>query len=600
MHSRLTILAAALVADAVAVWLVLASTHDDAPARTVVLILVLSLSFVAAGLVALTRSPGRFGGLMCAVGLAVPLAALADANASIPFTVGLVIGSVWIGLLVHALIAFPTGRLESRFAVAIVVAAYAVVTVGQLVTLLFDDLAAECPDCPENAVLVTANATASDAALAVVGAAGALVAVAGAVELARRWRWASRPLRRALAPVLATGGAAIVAVALLYATTAVASDSTDAPAWLAIALLTACPFAFLFGLLQMRLARSAVGRLVVELGDAPAQAELRDALRRALHDPDLAVAYWRPDARRFVDGEGAPVELPGEGDHRTASLIEREGEPVAALIHDASVEQDPELVQGVVAAAALALENERLQAALRARLEELRASRARIVEAEADERRRLERDLHDGAQQRLVALALELRLAEARADRDPALGREAFGRARDQLGQAIDELREIAHGIHPALLTARGLGAAVEALAARTPLPITVELELDARLPEAVEVAGYYVTAEALTNVVKYAEATCATVRVAREGDRAVVEIADDGIGGADPRGGSGLRGLSDRVETLEGRLEVFSPPGVGTRVRAAFPLSGAEVTPSGPRAGPPEQVPWPTGPMRP
>jgi signal transduction histidine kinase len=225
-------------------------------------------------------------------------------------------------------------------------------------------------------------------------------------------------------------------------------------------------------------------------------------------------------------------------------------------------------------AARLAVENEHLEAALRARLEELRASRARIVEAEAEARRLLERDLHDGVQQRLVSLALELRLAEARAGRDPSAGREALAYAQDQLGQAITELRDIARGIHPALLSARGLGDAVEALAARTPVPVTVVLEhSDARLPETVEVAAYYVAAEALTNVVKHARAGRATVRMARDADRAILEIADDGVGGADLARGSGLRGLVDRVEALDGRLDVVSPPGRGTRVRATFPL---------------------------
>jgi signal transduction histidine kinase len=563
-----------LVGSSIAAWLVLASSHEPARVRTAALVVGVAWSFLAAGVVALARSPGRFGALMCAVGLAVPFAALGAADASVPFTAGLVAGSVWVGILVHAIVAFPSGRLPSRAAVAIVAAGYAVVTVGQLLVLLFDDLAGECPECPANAVLVRADDGVSAVMDAVVGIVGALVAAAVVVELARRWRSASPPLRRALAPVVATGGAAIAALALLYATTAVApGGAEEAASWLALALLVAIPFAFLIGLLRMRLARAAVGRLVVELGATPAGDELRGALRRAMHDPGLAVAYWRPDARRFVDGDGAPVELPGEGEDRAASLVERGGEPVAALIHDASVQHDPELVEAVVATAALALENERLQAALRARLEELRASRARLVEAQADERRLLERDLHDGAQQRLVALALELKLAEARAGRDPSRSVDAFAHARDQLLQAIDELREIAHGIHPALLSARGLGAALEALAARTPLPVAVEADLPGRLPETVEIAAYYVAAEALTNVVKYAEATHVSVRLARDAGQAVLEIEDDGAGGADPARGSGLRGLADRVEALDGRLEVVSPPGRGTVVRAAFPL---------------------------
>jgi signal transduction histidine kinase len=565
------IVATALVASAVAAWLILTSGHEETAVRTLTLTLVLSWSFIGAGLVARARSHGRFGSLMCAVGLALYLTALGDANASIPFTVGMIVAGIWIGILVHALVAFPTGRLGSRTAVATVVAAYAIVTIGQLAVLLFYDLAADCPECPDNAVLITVDDTASSVMDAAVSTVGALIGLAVVVELARRWRSASGPLRRALAPVVATGGAAIATIALLYASYVVAPGLSDLLSWLALALLGAFPIAFLAGLLRMRLDRAAVGQLVVELGDTPPEGRLRDALSRALHDPQLSVAYWRPETHDFVDGSGRAVALPQDGEQKAASVIERSGEPVAALIHDASLAQDPELVEAVAAAAGLALENERLEAALRARLEDLRASRARIVEAQATERRRLERNLHDGAQQRLVAVALELGLVEARLEANPA--RDILTQARSELGLAIDELREIARGIHPALLTDRGLGAALEALAARTPLPVTVELDLgDGRLPDAVEEAGYYVAAEALTNVVKYARASEAIIRVTRGPSFAVIEVADDGAGGADPARGSGLRGLADRVEALDGRLDVLSPRGGGTRVRATLP----------------------------
>jgi signal transduction histidine kinase len=203
--------------------------------------------------------------------------------------------------------------------------------------------------------------------------------------------------------------------------------------------------------------------------------------------------------------------------------------------------------------------------------DELRRSRARIVEASDVERRRLERNLHDGAQQRLVSLSLVLRLAQAKIEADPAEADELLGQASEELGQALEELRELARGIHPAVLSDRGLGPALEALAARSPLPVDLELDGD-RLPEPVEAAAYYVVAEALTNVVKYAEASSVAVSIERVNGRAIVEIADDGIGGADPSGGSGLRGLVDRVEALDGLFLVESAPGKGTRVRAEFP----------------------------
>ena len=205
--------------------------------------------------------------------------------------------------------------------------------------------------------------------------------------------------------------------------------------------------------------------------------------------------------------------------------------------------------------------------------EQLAASRARIVEAADAERRRLERNLHDGAQQRLVSVALDLGQVEARLDEQPAAARQLLAAARDELALAIEELRELARGIHPAVLTDRGLGPALESLADRTPLPIAFDELPEDRLPAPIEAAAFYVVSEALANVAKYAEASAVSVRVAQENGYAIVEVADDGIGGADPEGGSGLRGLSDRVAALEGRLAIVSPPGAGTRIRAEIPF---------------------------
>jgi signal transduction histidine kinase len=219
------------------------------------------------------------------------------------------------------------------------------------------------------------------------------------------------------------------------------------------------------------------------------------------------------------------------------------------------------------------MQNERLHAALGARLEDLRRSRARILEAGLAERRRLERNLHDGAQQRLVALSLALRMAERQIPRDPERAQAMVAGAQQELTQALEELRELARGIHPAVLSARGLGAAVEALAVRSPLPVRVVEVPEDRLPEAVEAAAYFTISEALTNVAKYAGASEATVAVRRTDGHAEVEVADDGVGGADPGRGSGLRGLADRLGALDGRLSLDSPPGSGTTLRAEIPV---------------------------
>jgi signal transduction histidine kinase len=204
---------------------------------------------------------------------------------------------------------------------------------------------------------------------------------------------------------------------------------------------------------------------------------------------------------------------------------------------------------------------------------ELSRSRARLVATSDTERRRLERNLHDGAQQRLVTLALSLRLAEARIDSDPEAARELMAAASEELDLALGELRELARGIHPGMLTGRGLGPALESLTERAPIPVHLEIETD-RLDEAVEVAAYYVVAEALANAIRYADADSVDVRVERRDGSLHVEVADTGRGGADPDGGTGLRGLVDRVETLGGHLSVESAPGSGTRVRAELPVA--------------------------
>jgi signal transduction histidine kinase len=276
--------------------------------------------------------------------------------------------------------------------------------------------------------------------------------------------------------------------------------------------------------------------------------------------------------RRLVRSDGdSSADRPAAGSGRTISELRPQHRPGAALARDSSLE-DPELERGVRAAAALAQENERLDAELRARVKEVRASRARIVEAGLAERRRLERDLHDGAQQRLVSLVLGLRMIEKRLDEDPAGARRLLEMAGSELEAALRELRDVARGTHPAALSERGLDAALETLASRTPLPVELEATIAERLPEPVELTLYFVVSEALTNVAKHAHASQANVRAGRHNGRVVVEVSDDGVGGADPARGSGLSGLADRLSALDGKLEVRSERGQGTVLRAEIP----------------------------
>ena len=302
---------------------------------------------------------------------------------------------------------------------------------------------------------------------------------------------------------------------------------------------------------------------------------VREMLAERLGDRSLNIAYWLPDREIFVDERGHPVDLPDSGSGRAWTAVEREGNRVAAIVHDAELDATPELVHAAASAAALALDNERLKADLRARLEELRHSRRRIVEAADDARRQIERDLHDGAQQQLVSLALDLRLLRARLKHEPEVA-ETVEELADKLAVALAELRELARGIHPAVLSDHGLGPAIHVLVERSSIAVECDLAFDDRLPVPVEAAAYFVVAEGLTNVIKYANATKATVSVRRRGGTVEVTVGDDGIGGARIDAGSGLRGLSDRLAALEGELELDSPLGEGTRLVAHIPVAGA------------------------
>jgi len=384
----------------------------------------------------------------------------------------------------------------------------------------------------------------------------ALIAVL-LVVLARRRR------RGALAVYLA--GGLVLALYAVWAVMGVTSTQPENLERARVIALALVPFAFLAGLLRSRVAgAAAVSELVGRLGRG---ASLRDELAAALGDPSLELAYWTPTG--FVDADGAPFTL-REG--RVATPVEH----IALMVHDASLAEERELLDAVAGAAALALENERLAAELRASVKELRASRARIVKTADAARRAIERDLHDGAQQQLVALALSLRLARTRMERSPAEAGALLDAASRDLQAALQSLRELARGIHPAVLSDHGLGAALEALAQRFPFPVEIAAVPEERLPEPVEATAYFVVAEAITNVARYARASHAVVTLEREDDALSVTVSDDGIGGADPSAGSGLRGLSDRVAVLDGRLEVESPPGEGTTVRAFIPVPAA------------------------
>ena len=540
----------------------------------VVAFVALGSLWILAGLVAWWKRPDNHtGALMTAAGFLVLTWVPSSWEASLPSTVFGITDRLFLAVAVHLFVAFPRGRLASPTERVVVAAAYAdVLLVAGLGSQLFRG-----PDDPflvggpRNLLLVHDDLRLADALELWADVALAALFVVAVVLLARRWRTASAPARRALAPVLWSGALVLFLGAALL-THYPSYDTLEGSILLSVFLVAVgiVPLAFLAGLLRTRLHRTVVADLVVELGSPLRPAQVRDALARTLGDPSLELAFWLSEDKRYVDAEGKTLE-PADQPGRVATVLEHDGQRLAALVHDRALLDDPELVQAVGAAASLALENARLQAELRAQLAELRASRARIVEAGDAERRRLERDLHDGAQQRLLGIRLALQLAHGQAGDERAV-EQLLDDADAEVVGALEELRALARGIHPAILTDEGLAPALAALARRSPLPVELAVGAE-RLPAPVEATAYFVAGEALANVVKHASASRVVIHTTRTNGRLVIDITDDGNGGADGDG-AGLRGLRDRVEALDGYLTVESPRGGGTRLTAAIPCA--------------------------
>ena len=539
--------------------------------------LTIGWGFIGTGLFAWARRPDNsVGSLMTLTGFAFLVAGLSASNIPAVFTVGAFLSSVYIVTTLHTLLAAPHGRLSPGDR-RIVIAAYLLVTIGVLPLYLFFDPSSECANCPDNVFLIEHSQSVVNIASTVINLIGVVLVGLVLRSLIRRWRGATRAERQLYTPMYAAGVALTIALIGNLMLQSANADSRAADVAFVISLVpfSLVPFLFLGALVRARLLQGgAVSSLMTRLGDMPRAGGLRDALAEALEDPSVELVYWLPERERYVDFRGRDYDLPEDDPARAIHAVARDGECIAAIIYDASLSDAEEHVQAVGAAASLALVNERLEAELRAKVDELRRSRERMLRIGLEERRRLERDLHDGAQQRLVSMALNIRIARSKLNEDPLAADELLQTAGHELDSALEELRELARGIHPAVLTDRGLATALETLASRAPVPVELADLPDERLPEAVELAAYFVVAEGLTNVAKYANASHATVGVARENGRLVVEVADDGVGGADPESGSGLRGLADRLAVLEGRLDIDSERGRGTTLRAQIPCA--------------------------
>jgi signal transduction histidine kinase len=547
---------------------VLASINEDLyqPALRVLLVWWVTLPFVFAGIVAWRRRPDSlFGPLMILAGFVTQLSILQWTSQPLLNTVGQLCDLLVVAIWLHVFLAYPSGRLAGRVERVVVIIGYIAAVGLQLVILMlggFDD---------RHLLTVVKRQAAAEAVQNVQLLLLSALALTGVVLLWRRWR--SLPLWQRRLPtqiVIQCFSLSLVMLAALLIAGAFELPGFEIIRLATFAVAGLAPLAFLAGLLDARLAKATVGELLVQLRADPTP-DLRDLLARALRDPTLSLIYWLPQYGSWADQDGNPTTLPEADTGRRVTVVKQDGVQIAALVYDATLGEEPELVEVVSAAAGIAVENGRLQAELRARLQELHGSRTRVVEAQQNERRRLERNLHDGAQQRLVALALELGMLAEKADGDPTT-QTRLKRARGELAQSLDELRDIARGLHPAVVSGHGLAVALDSLVAATPLEVQLKTDGLPRLSEPLEVAAYYVVSESLTNAAKHAHAKEVTVDVGVTDGTLIVEIVDNGVGGADSEQGTGLRGLADRVEALNGRLQIWSVAGNGTRVRAEIP----------------------------
>jgi signal transduction histidine kinase len=539
----------------------------------------------AAGLIAWDRRPAwRTGPLLVLAGYlwyVGSLYVIVGDSTAIPF-LGFALRGYYDVILAFVVLTVPGDRFRTRFdhaAVVLLFATMAIRTAWRLIGTQPGVGTGNGPSAPPNPFLmipdvgqfVTVDVTLSF----VVGVALWIVAAAALRRLARNRRGA----RRVTDPLL-IGGALWAGLAGLYAMGDFVADHlgvrivpAEGPGWTFQYLVRILgPLGLLLGIVRLRGSSSAAAALLAD-DRPPRLAELEQALGQALGDPGIRLLYATTDGG-WSTVSGAAATLPAIDSGRAATILETDGHVTGAVVHDDTLLDDPDAIRTVAAVVRLAVDNERLQNDLRTRLEEVRASRARIVEAGDTERRRVERDLHDGAQQRLVALAVSLRTIRTRLG--PAASDEVAAEleaASNEVRAAIAELRELTQGLDPAILREAGLGAAVRSLADRSPVPVTVDLELEGRMPQRVETAAYFVASEALANVAKHARASAVVVRGRAVDGQFEMEVEDDGVGGANIDG-TGLRGLVDRIAAVDGTLTVSAPHGRGTNLQVTIPCA--------------------------
>ena len=577
---------AAAVAAAAAAVVVNGGVTSNASGYALLLVLNIVV-FVVAGLTWRRARPwSPYGLALIGYGLASSLYCLAAVSQPLVFSIGVLLwvpGTFFVWWLI---LAFPSGRLDNAGR-AVLALCGAVLLLGCFPkTFLAASMAPAVPlarcagACPANPMMIDGNSSLATVFRHVDIAGSSAVSLLILVLLAVRFGRASRPRRRLLGPVylfsailLIAGGAYAIGVSWLGAP----PTANDTFGFGVTAASILFPFGFIAAIVfAYAYVGAALGSMVRELGVNPSVTGVERVVRQALDDPRAQLAFWLPRARRYVDRHGRQVVVDEDQTSTWRSRERTDGEATLAIVHDAALDEDPELIEAVGAETVLALENRRLQQDLLDSIAALRASRKRLAAVAAAERRKIERDLHDSAQQMLIAVRIQLELTRGQADPDSKLERQ-LARLGTDLDRALDELRSVAHGIYPPLLAEEGLPEALTEAARRAPVPVELELEAVGRLPEEIETAVYFSCLEALQNAAKHGGPDVAvTIRLWWEPHLLRFSVSDDGVGFVPDRQreATGLTNMLDRLGAVGGRISIRSAPGRGTDVDGAVTVS--------------------------
>jgi signal transduction histidine kinase len=535
------------------------------------------------------RRDDRFAILLIVTGLAWSVMTFGMSSDSTLYSIGRTGAWVLEAMIVYLLLAFPDGRLHSRAERRLFGAALVLVGALYLPSALLGQFPAPAPSatcvahCPPNALLLTHGAESFiNDIVRPIRELLSLVLFAGvAWILVRRARTGPPLIRRVLAPVAVVAVFRALALGTYDALRSAGhtSGAVDVVGDIYLFSLALVTLSFAMGLLDRRLfVAEALQRLTERLRPHASAADLRVGLAEALEDPTLEVVYWlRGDPGHWVDETGWPVKAPAPHEGRGVTEVQADGRRTAAILHDPALSQDPALVHAAASYALTALENDRLVGELQSSLEELSESRARIVAVADRERRRFERDLHDGAQQRLVALRVRLALVAERIEEESPSGAIAVRALEGAVDETIDEVRSFARGIYPSLLAERGLSEALRAAGRSAPIPTIVDAAAIGRYAPELEATVYFACMEALQNAAKHAQDASGVTIAVTHNPHLRFEVSDDG-GGFDPahtNGGTGITNLRDRLAAVGGELHVESSPGHGTRISGVIPARG-------------------------